>query len=208
MQSFDLSRIESFLIEHPMMESKDFIVARERLQKIVDIREFSHTFSIPKDGNCLIYSVVISLFYIAPHNILLQILAPFCPPEIVDVLFDDPSAIVFNHDHMKNIASNIRTFVIENWDWKGDHTFHMDQNAIDGLARISVLRALCVDRLTRFTLCDDPQCHENWCNFDDVKGLIRDDHVPNLRTDVRERFNVTTLSTYGYGHYQPLVNIK
>jgi hypothetical protein len=179
----------------PHWENREKAVANMRWVMSKNFRSF---FNILGDGNCLIYSIIISLYYRIEKDEFLKILRPFCTEEIFTKLVSNPESIILNTTYMKQIAKSVREWVVAVNDFTVDVRTHMDPHAIDNYARLMVLRLLCVNRLNRYTLIPDPKFHDADCSFDDVSKL------PNIRPDVTQKYTVDTLSTFGFTHYTPL----
>lgn len=171
--------------------------ARRNMDHIMGLG-FRSRYDVLADGNCLIYSVIISLFLRIEHDVFLQIIRPFCNEHVFQVLQSNPNDVVFVREYMREIARAVRNGVIALNDFPVNISHWMSDSAIDHQARLMVLRLLCVKRLNRYTLIPDPEYHDPDISFDDVSSL------PDLRPDVDMKFTVDTISDFGFNHYSPL----
>lgn len=171
--------------------------ARRNMNHIMGLG-FRSRYDVPGDGNCLIYSVIISLYLRIEVNVFQEIMRPFCSDDIFQVLLKNPDDVIHDHGYMREIARSIRNGVVALNDFHVDVALWMSDGAIDHQARLMVLRLLCVKRLNRYTLIPDPEFHDPDMSFDDVSSL------PDLRPDVTTKFTVDTISDYGFNHYSPL----
>lgn len=150
------------------------------------------------DGNCLIYSVIFSLYHTRDSNSFFAILNPFCDENATSFLLNDPSALLHDHAMMQRIAANIRQFVINTWDYIGSPEFHMNEHAIDGCAVMMVMRLLGVNRLVAYTIhrIDDDAPMEQY---------TIDTRTHDLRPEITTKWNVSLVCTCGYDHYMALL---
>lgn len=161
---------------------------------------FNRSIDVRGDGNCLIYAIIVYLFYTRNSNVFVTTLMPFCDENdhIVDQLVTSPGVLLKDSISMRHIADQIRNNIYLKWDYKGNSDFHMNERAIDGLARVMVMRLLGVEELVCYTLCPD--------KGDPLKrkDLVTPEKV-DLRPDIEHKWQVTLLSPHGYTHYHALL---
>lgn len=161
---------------------------------------FTRVIDVRGDGNCLIYAIIVYLRYTRDINMFVTTLMPFCDENsrVVDKLLTSPDDLLKDSISMRHIADQIRNHIYLKWDYKGNSEYHMDDRAVDGLAREMVMRLLGVEELVCYTLCPD--------KGDPLKRkTATSPGKADLRTDIEHKWQVTLLSPSGYTHYCALL---
>jgi hypothetical protein len=145
---------------------------------------FSRIIQVRGDGNCLIRSLLIYLKETRNPDIFTTIL--------LNNHIDFDKILNFDLDHCTNC---IREKVIRDWDLIigiGEWFYHMDDSAIDGLAREAVMSLLGIDKLTIYSLL--PGSDE-----DSVKIIVTSKNFSGIT-----KWHATLLCKTGFCHYSAL----
>ncbi len=159
---------------------------------------FSRVIDVKGDGNCLIYSIIVYLYYTRDINSFVYSVMTYCDKETLVELFRRPKYVITNYRMMLSIATNIRKCIVSKWDYIGSPWFHMNGDAIDGLAREMVMRLLGVSMITCYTLCPNER-----------ESYIRKTNIPtdlvDLRPDIDTKWHVSLFSNFSFNHYAALL---
>jgi hypothetical protein len=159
---------------------------------------FSRVIDVRGDGNCLIYSIIAYIHHTRDINTFVYTLLPFCNEGEIAQLISSPGTFLRNAVCMKHIADQVRDHILLEWDYKGDALYHMDTNAVDGLAREMTMRLLGVEEIVCYTLNPGPEDKE--CRISRVTPGKKD-----LRPDIVHKWVINLLSPSGYTHYNALL---
>lgn len=135
-------------------------MAEKGLKKITEdsltINKNTELIKVKPDGNCLIKTIIAKLIYTQNENIVTDLLLPFLDNENIQLLLEDKSkegiTKIIDTNIIKLCCKNIRTAIKTKWDYKGCPEYHMNEKAIDGLAREMILRFFCIEELTVYSL--------------------------------------------------------
>lgn len=182
---------------------------------------FSRVADVRPDGNCFIYACIAYLQKTRDKNMFVTTLLPFCGRREVEHLLDNPVAFINNAIDMLHVAEQIRSEVLIKWTYKGDCEYHMNEHAIDGLARHMVMRLLGIDEVVCYSIIPDAKDSYEYesCRFRDSRpgAGISNEREPSsrktvispteidLRPDIEHKWQVALLSLNGYSHYCALL---
>lgn len=126
--------------------------------------------TIRGDGNCLIRA----LFTYMEHNT-----PRIYQNNIVDILLMANKDIELSHadDPHTLLCEIVRDLVVKKWDLKGEHSHHMNENAIDGLAIEMVMRILGIDRLNIYQAYNGSDRQEGWRIITPSKKGFQNDNI-------------------------------
>lgn len=199
----------------PKNETVKEYIARnytENIEKLLQTAEYFESFgvvrinNVPGDGNCLIYSIIVALMFKCSRTDFMKRIRPFCPSEIFEIFSNhdvDLRNLVFNKQIMKSIAESVRLSIMGEWDyhystkWEG----HMNNSAIDGLAREMVLRLFCITELVSFCMITE--------NGDkDIRHTIVPTKLQKLRNDVDWIPYIRLFCPYSFTHYCAIIELE
>jgi hypothetical protein len=172
----------------------------------------SHTSSIKQElgdrqvlrvvgnGNCLIKSIVAYILCTRDASIIELLLLPLLDKSKVDLLVATKDNIkcvaqIIDSDIIDELCQTIRDKIVNEWDYIGCPEYHLDANAIDGLAREMVLRILCVGELVVFSL--NPNKNTSY------KKIITVD-TTKFKNNVTP-WKVTLICAQDFCHYSALI---
>lgn len=159
---------------------------------------FNRFIDVRGDGNCFIYAILVYLRHTRNINIFMTILLPFCNEAMLECLLTSVDKFMANCEYMHAVAYDIRNNIVINWDYIGVPEYHMNNNAIDGLAREMVMRLLGVDEIICYSLIPDNGEKE-------IRVMQISPNKSDLRPDIPHKWKVTLLSPSGYTHYGALL---
>jgi hypothetical protein len=155
---------------------------------------FTRMADVRGDGNCFIYACIAYLQKTRDKNVFATTLLPFCGRRETVHLLNDSVAFIRNATNMLHVAEQIRSEVLIRWTYKGECSYHMDEHAVDGLARHMVMRLLGIDEVVCYSIIPD----EREPSF---RKTVIPPTEPNLRPDIEHKWQVALLSLNGYSHY-------
>ena len=159
---------------------------------------FVNVIDVRGDGNCLIYSILVYLRHTRDINVFMTTILPFCNEHITAQLISSPDTVLSDATSMKHIADQVRNYILLHWDYKGSSEYHMNNHAVDGLAREMTMRLLGVDELVCYSLCPD-------LGDPNVRVTKISPEKKDLRPDIDHKWTVNLLSPSGYTHYNALL---
>lgn len=162
--------------------------------QLVSHAGFSRVADVRPDGNCFIYACIAYLQKTRDKNMFVTTLLPFCGRREVEHLLDNPVAFINNAIDMLHVAEQIRSEVLIKWTYIGDCEYHMNDRAIDGLARHMVMRLLGIDEVVCYSIIPD----------DEEPAFRKTVILPterDLRPDIEHKWQVALLSLNGFSHY-------
>lgn len=146
----EVSNIDRDYIQQELIANKDIIV-------------------VPADSNCLIHSILVSIYnisYVNFINIITTLTSEFdlqLHPELFD--YDINTANYFNKNHTffsLFTQHAVRMAIRKYWCfYNSDHEYHMNpdmhmnDHAIDGLARNMLCKIFCIPELIIYQACND-----------------------------------------------------
>jgi hypothetical protein len=182
---------------HP--SSPNYNIVKNNIQLLINMG-FSRVINVRGDGMCLIYAIIAYIFETRDNDSIYTILEPFCTEEILSGLIDSPKTV---KKHIETIARNVATAVTKHWSYIGESRYHMDENAIDGLAIRMVMKLLAIDRLICHVLLPKPLVIEYNVN-DSCESKSLREGIPAYHRDDISGWMVTLLSV-NRCHYRTLL---
>jgi hypothetical protein len=114
------------------------------------------------DGNCLIRVI---LRYMRRHTpqLLTNVLITLFEMAGRDIIFPQFDGNRLTEDAYDDVVCGmIRELIVKKWDYKGDPVYHMNEEAIDGLAIHMVMRLLGVSKLSVYQAFDGAGRKHGW----------------------------------------------
>lgn len=189
--------LKQFLHEEFNQLSPNFQMARENAERIEqEIKSDKYIVKVTGNGNCLIKSIIANILYTRDENVTFGLLNSFIDCD--DLLF-----MIENREQLNKfidgpiidqLCVKIKEEINNQWDYCGCVEYHMDENAIDGLAREMVLRFLCVEELIIYSL--NPGKEE-------YKKVIRID--TNTFKNEISGWKVNLICAQGFCHFSAIV---
>ncbi len=144
--------LESFLKSEFSESSPNFLKAKTNLENIISEIGYRKVIRIRGNGNCLISSMITCLMFERRADIMHDLLDEFIEPVSIFNLLNSKNTDPETNSHLLILGEIIRDTINKKWDYPGCPDYHMDDNAIDGLAREMLMRLLCVNELVIYSL--------------------------------------------------------
>lgn len=192
---FSIITIQTFVDDNFHQQSPH---REQALQKMNELNQYRHVVVVPGDGLCLIYSIIFTLINTRNREVVINTILEFCSEKMMNVLMvNGIGDCIMDYKFMHELAINIRTRVCDDWDYNNSSDYnnplyHMNDNAIDGLARDKVMRLLGVEKITVHSL--NP-CNESSTRIFTVSKPIQAHVTP---------WNIVLICAQGYNHYSAI----
>lgn len=108
------------------------------------------------NGNCLPKSIITNMLLTRNEDVMFNILESFVDFGSLLQIFEnrnlDRLMEFIDSPIIDSLCNNIRGEIYKKWDYSGCPEYHMDENAIDGLARDMIMRLLCIEEMSVYSL--------------------------------------------------------
>lgn len=196
--------------------TKDEALQSDRLYIENELIANKDIITVPSDSNCLIHSILVSLYSLSFNNfinILTTLSSEFEISLNLELYNYDPNtANYFNNNQIffslfaqHAIRSAIRKywcFYNSEYEYHKNPDMHMNEYAVDGLARNLLCKIFCIPQLTVYQAFDDESRKKGIHNFKPI-GILQDSSTQDYFYSFEE-YNVNVFSINSK-HYDALI---